>query len=80
MADIRTTINKTIAGRVRMHFGTATLLDTVTSGTIQTDLPNRVLSFNMGAMLKYTESSGTVTVTFADPTETRVVGWIAMGY
>jgi hypothetical protein len=80
MADIRTTINKTIAGRVRLHFGTATILNATTTGTIQTDMPNRVESFVMGAMLKYTESSGLVTVTFADPTETRIVGWMSMGY
>ncbi|MHA2163014.1 MAG: hypothetical protein ACXABF_11375 [Candidatus Thorarchaeota archaeon] len=80
MADIRTTINKTIAGRVRLHFGTATILNGTTNGTIQTDLPNRVLSFVMDSCTDYAESAGVVTAEFADPTETRVCGWIALGY
>jgi hypothetical protein len=78
MADIRTTIQKTQDGRERINFGTATILNGTTSGTIRTDL-HRVDSFFADAMLKYTESAGLVTVTFANPGETRVIGWTAIG-
>ena len=79
MADIRTTIQKSVFGNKRVHFGTATILNATTSGTIDTGL-RRVESFQMQAGLKYTAVAGVVTVTFADPTESRVNGWQAIGY
>jgi hypothetical protein len=81
MADIRTTIKKTVWGNKRVHYGTATKLNATTSGTIDTELPQSVVeTFIMSSCLKFTESAGTVTATFADPTESRVVGWMAIGY
>jgi hypothetical protein len=79
MADIRTTIKKTVAGNKRIHYGTAQLENGTTSGTIQTDMRS-IESFFMDALLKYTESSGVVTATFANPGEARTVGWQAIGY
>jgi hypothetical protein len=79
MASIRTTINETVWGNKRVKFGTATLLNATTSGTIDTKL-RVVETFIMSHTDKYTESSGTVTATFLDPGATEVVGWIAIGY
>jgi hypothetical protein len=79
MASILTTIKKTTMGNKRVNYGTATKLNATTSGTIATGL-RTVETFIMSSCLKYTESSGTVTATFADPTESRVVGWMAIGY
>lgn len=80
MADIRTTIKKTIWGNKRVHYGTATLLDATTTGTIDTELPQIVETFLMSHLDLFTESSGTVTCTFLDPGATEVVGWLAIGY
>jgi hypothetical protein len=79
MASIRDTIVKTIMGNKRVHFGEASLLNATTSGTIATGL-RKVESFQMNSCMKYTVSAGVVTATFADPTATKVQGWMAIGY
>ena len=79
MADIRTTIEKTVMGNKRVHFGTCTMVNATTNGTIDTGL-RKVESFICSPSTDYAASGGTVTVQFADPTESRVTGWMAIGY
>jgi hypothetical protein len=80
MADIRTTIEKTIMGNKRVHYGTATYVNGQTESSIDTGL-RTVESFMINLSQAYTVSAGTVTITHSDPgASAGVVGWMAVGY
>ena len=81
MASYRTTINKTVTGAKRMHYGTMTLVNATTSGTVETDLRSVEGFFCGGELSAWSASAGVVTCTHINPgASAGVVGWMAVGY
>ena len=79
MADIRTTIIKSVFGNRHVTFGTATYVNVATSSSIRVDL-HRLEAFIIPRMVAYTFSNGVVTFTHTDPGGSAgVVGWMAIG-
>lgn len=81
MALARATIKKSVMGNKRVHFGTCTAASGDTTGTLDTGLRTvEAFMMNMG-LIKYTVSSGVVTVTFVNPAANAGTGgWMAIGY
>lgn len=81
MALARASIEKSIMGNKRVHFGTATFASGDTSGTLDTGLRSVEAFLFGGELVAYTVSSGTVTATFEDPgAGAGTIGWLAIGY
>jgi hypothetical protein len=80
MASVLTSINKTVMGNKRVHFGTATYVNGQTESEIATGLRS-VESFHIAGQFVYAVSAGVVTFGHLDPGATAgVVGWMAIGY
>lgn len=87
MALAGTITHRTVMGNKKVIFGTYTAANADTSGTIATGL-DIVENFQLsglswapaGGTSGVAESSGTMTLTFADPTGACSGYWMAMGY
>ena len=81
MASYLTTIKKSVMGNKRVHFGTMTLVNAATTGTVETALRSVECFLAGGEITAYTVSAGVVTITNPDPgASAGVVGWMAIGY
>lgn len=73
------TLSRTVMGDKRVHYGSWTQGNGDTGGDIVTGL-STVEYFECTAALQTADSSGTVTVTIADPTAAQAGYWKAIGY
>lgn len=79
MAFAASITKKDVIGAHRVHYGTFSQASGDTGGAITTGL-RQVVNFQMQAVLNVSVSSGTVTVTTADPGGAQAGYWMAVGY
>ena len=79
MAFTSTITDKSIFGNLRCHMGSYTQASGDTGGDIDTGLRDVKFCNAVGA-LTTSDSSGTVTITTADPGAAQTAYWIAIGY
>jgi len=81
MANIRTSINKSVMGNKRVNFGTALYVNGQTTSEIDDCGLRKVESFIIPQMEAYTVSGSAITITHSDPgAAAGTVGWMAIGY
>lgn len=79
MAFSKTITKKTAFGDMFVHMGTYTQASGDTGGAIATGL-SKIFNFQATGALTAVNSSGTVTITTADPGAAQTGYWVAYGY